>query len=278
MIIVSAYYFLNMNGKLMEIYKKTGILASLLVIILFSTSCASVNGRQAPEHDPWEAYNRDMFAFNEDFYEYILDPVTRGYQKVTPDFVQTGVSNLFNHVDDIFVMVNDILQFKIRQFVEDFMRFVFNTFFGLFGLIDVASHMDLPKHKEDFGQTLATWGVGPGPYFVLPFLGPSTLRDTTGTAVEWEYGLTRRIEDDESKYGVIVLQAVDKRAGLLKASRIVEQASFDKYAFTRDAYLQLRNSQVHDGNPPREKPVVAPTTKEEEALEDELELELLKSP
>lgn len=263
----------------MEIKDIKGKLIILLAVFLLSTGCAStVNGRTPPEHDPWEAYNRDMFAFNEDFYKYILDPVTRGYQTVTPDFVQTGVSNFFSHVDDLFVMVNDLLQFKFKQFVQDFMRFIFNTFFGLFGLIDVATHMDLPKHKEDFGQTLATWGVGSGPYFVLPFLGPSTLRDTAGTAVEWETGFTSQISDNEAKAGAIALQSVNLRSNLLKASRIVEQASFDKYAFTRDAYLQLRKSLIHDGNPPREKPVLKPASKEEEALEDELELELLKNP
>lgn len=251
----------------------------LLMIALLATGCATpVNGRPPAEHDPLEAYNRDMFAFNDDFYKYILDPATKGYQAITPEFVQTGVSNFFSHVDDIFVMINDLLQFKIKQFLQDFMRFIFNTFFGLFGLIDVASHMDLPKNKEDFGQTLATWGWTDSTYIVLPFLGPSTLRDTGGLAIEWETGLVSRIEDAEAKAGTIAIQSLNTRANLLKASRIVEQASFDKYAFTRDAYLQLRKSLIHDGNAPREKPILEPVSKDEQALEDELEAELLKSP
>ncbi|MDH5407535.1 MAG: VacJ family lipoprotein, partial [Gammaproteobacteria bacterium] len=170
------------------------------------------------------------------------------------------------------------LQFKFKQFLQDLTRFIFNTFFGLFGLFDVATHMGLPKHEEDFGQTLATWGVGDGPYFVLPLLGPSTLRDTAGLAVDWQYDPVNEIKDDQARYATIGLKAINKRAGLLKASNIVEQASFDKYAFTRDAYLQHRKNLIHDGNPPREKPANLKSSKEDEALEDELEAELLKSP
>ncbi|MDH5653639.1 MAG: VacJ family lipoprotein [Gammaproteobacteria bacterium] len=251
-----------------------GKLAILFVIALLVTGCAGTpNGKTAPAHDPWESYNRAVFNFNENFYEYILDPVSRGYQSITPDFVQTGISNFFSHVDDIFVIVNDLLQLKIQHFAEDFMRFVFNTFFGVFGLIDVAKHMDLPKRNEDFGQTLAYWfNWEDSRYFMLPFLGPSTLRDTWGTAKEWYVYPTNQIDHIRSRNSVIAMRAVDKRSGLLKANRIAEQASFDKYAFIRDAYLQARKRDIHDGNPPREKVYIAPPTKEDEALEKELEL------
>ena len=249
----------------------------ILLVSIFSVACSSVQGPKN-EHDPLESYNRAVFEFNEGFYDYVLDPVTRGYQTVTPDFIETGVSNFFSHLGDVTVMVNDLLQFKIKQFVEDFMRFVYNTFFGLLGTIDVASHMGLPKHHEDFGQTLAVWGVGQGPYFMVPILGPKTIRSTTGMVVDWQYAPVNEIKDDEARYATIGLYAIDARAGTLKASKIVEQASFDKYAFIRDAYLQHRNNLVHDGNPPREKMKDKPLSQEELELEDELEKELLKSP
>ena len=274
------------NVKIAPLFNRSGIMRLstpiirifiLLLVAAFSTSCSSVNGPKN-EHDPLESYNRAMFEFNEGFYEYLLDPVTRGYQTVTPDFVETGVSNFFSHLGDVTVMVNDLLQFKMMQFVEDFMRFVYNTFFGLLGTIDVASHMGLPKHHEDFGQTLATWGVGRGPYFVLPILGPSTIRDTTGLVADWQYDPITEIKDDQARYATIALYGIDARAGTLKATKILEEASFDKYAFMRDAYLQHRNNLVHDGHPPRETMKDEPLSKEELELEDELEKELLKSP
>jgi len=277
MIIVLYPLKLLLNRRLMTPTSIKQKLTILLLTVALSTGCASLNGPPA-EHDPWESYNRAMFSFNDGFYEYVLDPITRGYQAITPDFIETGVSNFFSHIDDVFVMVNDLLQFKFKQFLHDFMRFIYNTFFGIFGLFDVATHMGLPKHNEDFGQTLATWGVGEGPYVVLPFLGPSTLRDTTGLVVDWQYDPINEIKDDQARYATIGLKAIDIRAGLLKAANIVEQASFDKYAFTRDAYLQHRKNLVFDGNPPRQKPTNLKSTKEDEALEDELEQELLKSP
>lgn len=267
-----------MNGRLTEQLLYMYKLIILLVTVILSTGCASLNGREPAEGDPWESYNRAMFSFNDGFYEHLLDPITRGYKAITPDFIETGVSNVFSHADDLFVMVNDLLQFKLKQFIRDFMRFIYNTFFGLFGLIDVASHMDLPKNKEDFGQTLATWGWTDSTYFVLPFLGPSTIRDSAGIGAEFYLDPVNNIEDIRTRNGVIVLRAIDTNAGLLKAKKIVSQASFDKYTFTREAYLQLRNNRIHDGNPPREKPIDMTPTKEDEALDDELELELLKTP
>ena len=248
-----------------------------ILILLLLAGCSSVKG-PPNEHDPLESYNRAMFSFNEGFYEYVLDPVTRGYQTVTPDFVETGVSNFFSHLDDVTVMVNDLLQFKMTQFMEDLTRFVYNTFFGLLGTIDVASHMGLPKHNEDFGQTLATWGVGQGPYFMLPILGPSTIRDTSGLVVDWQYDPITDIRDDEARYATIALYGIDARSGTLKATKIIEQASFDKYAFMRDAYLQHRTNLIYDGNPPRQPIKTEPLSQEELELEDELEKELLKSP
>ncbi len=248
-----------------------------ILIISLSNGCATVHG-PANESDPMESYNRAMFSFNEGFYDYVLDPVVEAYQTITPEIVQTGVSNFFSHLNDVLVMGNSLLQFKIQDFLHTFMRFVFNTFFGFFGLIDVAQHMGLPKLNEDFGQTLGVWGVPAGPYFVLPLLGPSTIRDTFGDYADWEYldPVNLHVDDQTIKYGLIGLKAIDIRMGLLKVDSVITKATIDKYAFVRDAYLQRRQYLVYDGNPPREKPQFAPATQEDLDLEDALEQELLK--
>lgn len=247
----------------------------LLIGIMALAACTTVKG-PGDERDPFESFNRTVFNFNEGVYEYILDPVTETYQDITPQPVQTGVSNVFSNIGDIFVFVNDLLQFKFAQAASDLARIAFNTTAGIFGIFDVASHMDLPKHHEDFGQTLATWGVGSGPYLVLPFLGPNTLRDTGGLLADSRYDPILDITDDEARWTVIGFKAIDTRAGLLKADRLADQSGVDKYNFIRDAYLQHRQSLIYDGNPPREAPAAV---NEQESLELELELEkALQSP
>lgn len=249
----------------------------IILIIGMSSGCATVHG-PPNENDPLESYNRAIFSFNEGFYDYVLDPIVDIYQTITPDFVQTGISNFFKHLDDVLVMFNSLLQFKFKDFIHTFMRFVFNTFFGFFGLIDVAKHMGLPKLDEDFGQTLGSYGVPAGPYFVVPLLGPSTIRDSFGDYIDWEYmdPINLYVDDQISQYALIGLKAIDTRMGLLKVDSVVSKATIDKYAFVRDAYLQQREYLVYDGNPPRKKPQFAPATKEDLELEDELEKELLQ--
>lgn len=265
------------NHPKMKIRTSLRKLFLMLFIIGLSSGCATVHG-PPNEHDPLESYNRAMFEFNDGFYEYVLDPIVEGYQTITPEFVQTGVTNFFSHLDDILVMVNSLLQFKFRDFAHTFVRFVFNTVFGLFGLIDVATHMELPKLNEDFGQTLGAWGVSAGPYFVQPFLGPSTIRDTVGDVADWQLDALGEVEDQTTRYGLIGLRAIDTRMALIKVDNVVTKATVDKYAFVRDAYLQQRQYLVYDGNPPREKPSFAPSSKEDLELEDALEQELLQSP
>ena len=235
------------------------------------SGCASLpNG--PTDGDPLESYNRAMFSFNDGLDEYILKPVAEGYDAVLPSPVKTGISNFFSNIGDIFVIINDLLQFKFVQAIEDTGRFIFNSTLGLYGLVDVATPMGLPKHDEDFGQTFATWGIGQGPYVVLPFFGSRTLRGVGGFAIEQTYAPINNIEDKNTRYGTIALDAVDTRYKLLKASNIAEQAALDKYSFIRDAYLQHRNNLVHDGNPPEEAPPVPSSTDED--LELELELGL----
>ncbi len=248
------------------------------IILLFSlillSACATVPGGPT-KGDPFESYNRAMYSFNDGLDEYILKPVAEGYDVVMPSPVKTGISNFFSNLDDLFVIINDLLQFKFTQAASDTGRFIFNTTFGFFGLIDVASSIGMPKHNEDLGQTLATWGVGKGPYVVLPFFGPRTMRGTAGFIVEGNFDPVYAIKDEVNLYGTVFVRAIDTRYNLLKEGRIVEQAALDKYSFVRDAYLQHRKNLVYDGNPPEDKSVPAPKQNAEDLeLENLLELEL----
>lgn len=246
---------------------------SLLVgLSILLCGCASVNG-PANSKDPWESYNRTMFGFNEKVDKAIIKPVATGYRNHVPQPVRTGIKNVYNNLDDVVVVANDVLQFKFGQAMSDLSRLVYNTVFGLFGIFDVATWMGLPKHKEDFGQTLAVWGVGNGPYLVLPFLPPGTIRDTTGLFVDFQIDPVFQIEDDLTRYAAIYIDVIDRRAQLLSATRILDEAALDRYAFVRDAYFQQRRNLIYDGNPPEEKRDQLETEADRE-LELELELEL----
>lgn len=244
-------------------------LLPLAVSILLLGGCATA---QDPR-DPLEPFNREVFEFNKDFDDAIGKPVAEAYQKGVPQVMRTGVSNFFSNLGEVVVIFNDILQLKFEQAMKDTMRFTANTVFGLLGVIDVATPMGLPKNNEDFGQTMATWGVGDGPYMVLPFLGPSTIRDAGGLYVDFQIAPILQIREDALRYAVVGLRLVDIRAQALGVTRILDEAALDQYAFMRDAYLQLRLNQIYDGNPPREKFSQQPT-QEDLDLERELELEL----
>lgn len=224
----------------------------LLITLLISSGCATLDGPPNPD-DPYERYNRSMFAFNETVDKYAMKPVAQGYDFVMPDIASKGVSNFFNNIDDIVVFFNQLLQFKLRDAAATSARLVFNTTIGLLGLIDVASHMDLPKANEDFGQTLANWGLDSGPYIVLPFIGPSTIRDTAGLAVDWTY-FDPIFERQTLNQSLVTLSIkyVDIRAGLLKATNILDDTVEDKYSYIRDAWLQRRQFLIYDGHPPEE--------------------------
>lgn len=227
--------------------KSIPYLPAILVITL--TGCAA-NG---DPRDPLEPMNRAIHNFNEGFDRVLLKPVAQGYDAVMPDVAQTGVRNFFSNLGDVTVLANDILQFKLEQGTRDFMRIAFNSTFGLFGLLDVASEMGLQKHDEDFGQSLGRWGVGTGPYLVLPFLGTSDFRDTAGFVVDSRYtDVVRGYDDVSTRNPVLVLRVVSRRADLLDAKRAVDAAALDGYEFSRDLYLERRKSLVHDGKPPRD--------------------------
>ncbi|VAW97474.1 Outer-membrane-phospholipid-binding lipoprotein MlaA [hydrothermal vent metagenome] len=243
-----------------------------LLLSIFASSCATVSAPD--ERDPWESMNRSIYSFNDGFDRAIGRPVAEAYQFILPDVVETGISNFFSNLNDVVVIVNDLLQFKFLQAASDFTRLLINSTFGLLGIFDIATQMEVPKHDEDFGQTLATWGVGDGAYLVLPLLGPSSVRDTTGLIFDAYYLLPiTYVNDDEVRWGLIALAAVDKRASLLEASRILEKSGVDPYVFVRDAYYQVRQNQIYDGNPPTTRTFTEPTA-DDLLLEDELEKEL----
>ncbi len=226
------------------------LLLGLCLVLL--GGCASVPG-PPDERDPFESYNRAMYAFNDSVDKAVIRPVAQTYKDYTPQLLQTGISNFFDNIGDLNVLVNDLLQFKLEQAVSDFGRILWNSTVGIFGLIDVASHMGLPKHDEDFGQTFAVWGVPDGPYIVLPLLGPSTARDTVGWVGDIYVDPLFTLQEDGTIYwGAIALRFIDTRADLLSASRVLEQAAIDPYIFMRDAYLQHRRNLIYDGNPPQD--------------------------
>jgi len=203
--------------------------------------------------DPLEPLNRAMFSFNDTIDEAVTKPVARGYRAVLPGFVRSGVSNFFSNVEDVWICINDLLQGKFQRGLDDFGRVLFNSTFGIAGVFDFASDVGLPKNNEDFGQTLGWWGVGSGSYLVLPILGPSTVRDGLAFLVDTQADFVWRIDDVSSRNTAVGVRFVGRRAELLDATSIIEQAALDKYTFVREAWLQRRRSLVYDGYPPREK-------------------------
>lgn len=262
----------------------------LLLSILFSSGCATLDGPPDPD-DPFESFNRSMFAFNEGVDKYAFKPAAEGYNFIMPSIASKGVTNFFSNIDDIVVFYNQLLQFKFAEATATSARFVFNTTFGLLGLIDVASHMDLPKKNEDFGQTLAVWGVPSGPYMVLPFLGPITVRGTAGLAVDWTYfdPIFKRQTLKQSLV-TLTIKYIDLRAGLIKASNILDDTVPDKYAFVRDAWKLRREFLIYDGNPPVEftdeelfedddlfgEEIISDDLLEEEAMKSQMEIMLIE--
>ena len=196
--------------------------------------------------------NRKIAGFNDTVDENVTQPLARGYRDYTPKFVQRGVHNFFNNLSDVRSTLNSGLQLKGKDSAESFMRVVVNTVFGIYGFFDVATEIKLQRHNEDFGQTLGYWGVGNGPYLVLPLFGPSTVRDAAGFSVDTSTDAVHGISNISTRNQTTAVRLVDKRAGLLDAGNLLEQASIDKYSFTRDAFLQYRRSQIYDGNPPEE--------------------------
>ncbi len=224
-------------------------LLTLMVAVL--SGCATTGDYRDPR-DPIEGFNRAMYSFNEGLDDYLMKPLAKGYKAITPAPVDTGISNFFGNLADVGSAINNLLQFKLERAVSDVGRVLVNSTIGLLGFIDVASNMNMQKYGEDFGQTMGAWGMDPGPYIVLPFFGPSNGRDTVGLVVDWYTDPVRYVKPNRWRNSLIGLRAVDNRADLLSASRVLEEAALDPYEFQRDAYLQKRRHDVHDGAPPPE--------------------------
>ena len=216
----------------------------LLVGVLALSGCAT--GPHANPKDPIEPFNRGVQQFNDSVDEAFLKPVATFYRDVTPDLVRTGVNNVFSNLRDLWSSVNAALQLRPREATENFLRFSVNTFWGIGGLLDIASEMQIERTTLDFGQTLGRWGVPSGPYLVLPFMGPSTVRDALGMGmgVESSGDLLSGMNHVPTRNSLYALRIVEARADLLRAGALLDQAALDKYSFTRDAYLQRRESQI----------------------------------
>ena len=225
------------------------------VLALTLGGCATVGGsnqRQSAGQklDPWENWNRKVFAFNEGLDEHILKPVATAYQKVLPSFVRTGISNFFGNVQDAWSAVNHFLQGKPESGLQMLVRFNTNTVLGLGGVLDIAAEAGLERQPEDFGQTLGAWGFGAGAYIVWPVLGPSSVRDSIGLPFDRSATPAVLFRPYATEFGVLSLQMISTRADLLSATRVIDDIALDKYSFVRDGYLARRRSLVFDGDPP----------------------------
>ena len=218
-------------------------------LVVSMVGCASIPAGVPPSpDDPWEPFNRSVFEFNEGLDAYVLKPVVAGYRFVLPEFVREGIYNFFSNYNDIYTALNNLLQGKPDDAFNDLMRVVVNTTMGLGGLIDLATPGGLEKHKEDFGQTFGVWGVPAGPYVVLPFFGPSSVRDTFGTVADLETDyLFKYIPNVGLRNSLTGLRVVNARNTYYEAGDLLDGAAIDKYSFLRDAYIQRRKYQINEG-------------------------------
>ncbi len=244
---------MTVNLSVSRIHQRTSRLAlwaGVVLLCLSAVGCAT--GPNANPRDPLEPFNRGVYQFNDAVDTAVLKPVARAYRDVLPDRVRQGIGNFFANLQDVWSAVNNALQFKGQAALDSVKRVGVNTFVGWGGIFDVATEMDIEKHTRDFGHTLGYWGMAPGPYLVLPFLGSSTLRDAIALPVDFKGDLVANVSNVPTRNTVAVVRVVDTRSDLLKASVMLEQAALDQYLFTRDAYLQRRRSVIYDGNPPEE--------------------------
>ncbi len=221
-----------------------------VLLLLALTGCAS--GPTANPRDPLEPFNRGVYRFNDALDGAVLKPVATAYRDATPVRVRQGINNFFDNLRDLWSFVNNGLQFKGQAAFDSLKRVGVNTFLGWGGVFDVATEMDIEKHTRDFGHTLGYWGVGSGPYLVLPLLGSSSLRDTVALPVDWKGDLVVAVPHVPTRNTVTAIRLVDQRSDLIKAGNMLEEAALDRYSFMRDAYLQRRRSVIFDGNPPEE--------------------------
>ncbi|MEM6998862.1 MAG: VacJ family lipoprotein [Pseudomonadota bacterium] len=237
-----------MNNKFVSRLKILLVVCSLTLL----SACATTS---LDERDPWEGFNRGVFSFNEAMDNVVFEPVGKVYDFITPDIIDNGVSNFFSNIAQIPVIANSLLQFKFDQAVNDTVRLFLNSSIGLLGFFDVAGEGNLHSSGADFGQTLAHWGMGPGPYLVVPFFGPTTVRDGTGFAVD--RGLLSpiaHIDDDLTQAGLLSLNYVDFKSDILSTTDLIGEAAVDEYDFIKNAYFEKRNSHINGSGFPDDFP------------------------
>ncbi|MFH2135531.1 MAG: VacJ family lipoprotein [Pseudomonadota bacterium] len=225
--------------------------AALLSCLLFSACSTTHLSHYTQEKDPFEAYNRMAYSFNDALDKAILKPVAQGYAEYMPQLGKMATENFFSNLDDVVVTFNDVLQLKFKQAASDGSRVLFNTTFGVLGFFNVTTR--LPKHDEDFGQTLGYWGAPSGPYLVIPVLGPSSIRDGTGLYADSYVSVIGTTQHVPTRNSTYVVEGIVTRASLLDNEKILENATIDRYSSLRDAYLMRRRSLVYDGDPPRQR-------------------------
>lgn len=236
------------------------LLAAGALLALAGCATGPVNPR-----DPFEAFNRKSLQFNEGVDAMVLKPVATVYRAHVPPLVRTGVSNFFGNLSDGWSFVNSALQFKFQNAAENFMRLNVNTILGLGGILDIASDMNIERHREDFGQTLGHWGVPAGPYIMLPLLGPSTLRDTLALTIDRKGDPVHAARPLPDRYELYVLRAVNQRSNSLRVGAVLEEAALDKYTFIRDSHLQKRRAEISEAQKPSDGQTDTPADRAPEA-------------
>ena len=220
-----------------------------LVLLLLLGACATPHPNP---RDPWEGFNRPVFRFNDGLDRAVIKPVAKGYDWLVPANLQVVIGNFFANLSDLYISLNNLLQGKPKEAGGDLARVLINSSLGIGGLVDAATGMGFEKHDEDFGQTLAVWGVESGPFVMLPVIGPRTVRDSFSLAADWEGDPLSWVKPDLLHYSLSGLHQVDKRASLLPGDKVIEAGAIDKYSYIRDAYLQHRRYEIYDGAPPPE--------------------------
>ena len=227
-------------------------MAALGLLVALAQGCAT--GPNANPADPLEPFNRTVFNLNEGLDRAIFLPVATAYKDVTPSPVRTGVHNFFSNIADVWSVVNNALQLKPKETLETGMRVAFNSIFGFAGVLDIGTEMRLARNKQDFGQTLGYWGMKSGAYVVLPFFGPSSVRDSLGTVVDSSVDIVSNAKNVPARNSLMGLRVVDKRVEFLGTEAVLEEASLDKYSFARDLYLQRRANSIDRHAAPQDTP------------------------
>jgi phospholipid-binding lipoprotein MlaA len=232
------------------------ILGVLLAALLLFGGCATVAPKDDDEPlpgqvaDPWEPFNRSIFAFNQELDAGLIYPLTSAYVGLVPSLVRQGVTNFFNNAEDLWSAVNNLLQGKVEQSIAMSFRFAWNTVFGWAGVLDLATELGIERTPEDFGQTLAVWGMPPGNFLMLPFFGPSTVRDALGLPLDIAATPAYAVNQGSFRPVTTVVQILDTRSQLIGASQLLDEIALDKYSFVRNAFLDRRLRLIFDGNPP----------------------------